>query len=352
VSLGLLANSENPRRPAVTRFKIDHVDQGHFELLIDDLLHGVSAAGIAVSVSMGDVTASRCHGQVGDSELKPTTVIYAASVTKQMVAFMTAIAVEDRRLDYDGRIVDVMPRLPLWLREVRIRHLLHHTSDIPEITESIGPARDNDLVIDRLRERAFDVTPGVQFAYSNTGYVLLAEILARAYATPIDQLGEQLLFRPLGMTASRLGGRHVSLADFPDPPGTVGDGGLWTTLDDLSAWLIAVNQRRPHAAAAKRVGKPGALDDGLSLEYGLGVRVKHTQAGELLTHGGTWPGWLAKTVRYPGHALSVAVLSQSDDEDAISRLGTSLGERMAAAVGTRLGHPPPTWPRLHRPQIL
>jgi CubicO group peptidase (beta-lactamase class C family) len=160
---------------------------------------------------------------------------------------------------------------------------------------------------------------------------VLAEAVAAAYATPIDQLARQQIFGPLGMADSRLGGRPPSVPGFPDPPGTIGDGGLWTTLSDLTVWLSALNQQRPEAPAAARLELPGTLDDFSSLDYGWGVRVTQTAAGRLVTHGGTWPGWLAKTVRCPERHIAVAVLSHDSDEQAISQFGITMAERVALA---------------------
>jgi CubicO group peptidase (beta-lactamase class C family) len=74
----------------------------------------------------------------------------------------------------------------------------------------------------------------VVFDHSNVGYVSLAEIVTRIGGVPLDDLARRRIFDPLGMTGSRLGGppaaRHSGL---PAPPGTVGDGGWWTTAADL-----------------------------------------------------------------------------------------------------------------------
>jgi CubicO group peptidase (beta-lactamase class C family) len=121
-------------------------------MLIEESLAGLPAAGIAVSVTAESVTATRCRGQIAERPVTPATVMYAASLAKQFVGYLTALAVEDGRLDYDGRIVHILPGLPAWLREARIGHLLHHTSGSPEVTESpSGPAADNRAVLDRLR---------------------------------------------------------------------------------------------------------------------------------------------------------------------------------------------------------
>lgn len=308
------------------------MDYARGETWIEESLIGLPAAGIAVSVTAASVTAVQCRGQIAGDLITPATVMYGASVTKQLLGYLTAGAIEDGRLGCDARVVDILSGLPAWLREVRVRHLLHHTSGVPEVTDApLGPAGDNGVVLDRLRALDCEpISPGMRFAYSNTGYVVLAEVIAAAYASPLDQLARKHIFGPLMMGDSRLGGQPAWVPGFPDPPGSIGDGGLWTTLSDLTTWLCALNRRRPRAAAAARLESPGRFDDGSSLDYGWGVRVTKTAAGRLITHGGSWPGWLAKTVRYPERDIAVAVLSHDSDEPAISQLGITLAARAVA----------------------
>jgi CubicO group peptidase (beta-lactamase class C family) len=177
------------------------------------------------------------------------------------------------------------------------------------------------------------VEPGTRFAYNNAGYVLLAEALGRVFDRPIAQLAREQIFEPLAMAATRLGGDPLRTAGHPDPPGTIGDGGLWTTAADLTAWLVAMNRGTLDAKAVRRVQSVGRLGDGVALDYAWGVRVVETPYGRRLTHGGTWASWLAKTVRLPDQQIAVAVLSHGGSEGAISRLGTGLAAHLASTRG-------------------
>jgi CubicO group peptidase (beta-lactamase class C family) len=174
-----------------------------------------------------------------------------------------------------------------------------------------------------------EFVPGRQFVYNNAGYVLLAETVSRLFDRPIAQLARKQIFEPLGMTATRLGGEPRRTAGYPDPPGTIGDGGLWTTAADLTAWLAAMNSRMINPSAVRRVQSVGHLADGTALDYEWGVRVVETPYGRRLTHGGTWANWLAKTVRLPDQGIAVAVLSTGGSEARISRLGLDLAAQLA-----------------------
>ena len=182
------------------------------------------------------------------------------------------------------------------------------------------------------RFRRFDVRapiePGTRFSYNNAGYVLLAEAVSRLFDGPITQLAREQIFEPLGMTATRLGGEPHRTAGYPDPPGTIGDGGLWTTATDLTFWLAAMNSKMINANAVKRVQMVGHLADGTALDYAWGIRVAETPYGRRLTHGGTWANWLAKTVRLPDQGVAVAVLSTGGSEERISQIGTDLAAHL------------------------
>ena len=300
---------------------------------LDRVLLGVPADGIAIGAARGSRTASACRGILAGQPVGPDTPFYAASVTKQVIAALVGRSALAGQLSVDDPVRRWLPELPRWLAPVRLRHLLHHTADLPEVTRpQPRPAADNREVLDRL-VRTHPVptpSPGVRFRYSNTGYVLLAEVVARVTRQPVGPLAEETLLRPLGLTWTRLGGEPVRLPGVPDPPGTVGDGGLWTSASDLTRWLVALNHGTPGPALVRLLESPGQLDDGAALDYAWGLRVVPTPRGRRVTHGGSWDTWLAKTVRLPERQVAVAVLSVGSQEDAISDAGLRLATLLAS----------------------
>lgn len=172
--------------------------------------------------------------------------------------------------------------------------------------------------------------PGVRYAYNNAGYVLLAETLTRIWKQTLSDLAAIEIFRPLALRDTRLGGPAVQVPSVPDPPGTVGDGGLWTSVADLTAYLMAANMTRFGAAVHHQAETTTRLADGEHLDYAWGVRITPTIYGRLVTHGGSWHNWLAKTVRVPERQVAVAILSLGATEQMISAAGTHLGEVLAS----------------------
>jgi CubicO group peptidase (beta-lactamase class C family) len=214
-----------------------------------------------------------------------------------------------------------------------LSHLIHHTSGLPDVTESeLGILSSNEDVIERFQRLrlATQPQPAVGFAYNNAGYVLLAETVRTITGQPASEIAARELFTPLAFTDTRLGGPAISLSGIPDPPGTVGDGGLWTSIADLASWLRACNQTvfgpAPHGLAETTT----QLADGSDLNYAWGLRVTSKPYGRLITHGGSCHSWLAKTVRIPERQVAVAILSVGSTEQLVSGTGTYLAEALAS----------------------
>ncbi|WP_163543002.1 serine hydrolase domain-containing protein [Occultella kanbiaonis] len=287
---------------------------------------------LAVGIVVGDEGQVSCRGGVDGPAVTARTSFYAASVTKQIIGLLLARAVVAGAAGIDDPVCRWLPELPDWVEPVRLRHLVHHTSDLPDVTD---PTRSvptgNAEVIERLQgwTPVQPPEPGVRYAYNNAGYVLLAEAVGRMSGRPVDELAAAELFRPLALRETRLGGPAVPVPGSPDPPGTIGDGGLWTSVTDLTTWLDACNRDRLGGRAQRMAETPGGPDAGSGSGYAWGVRVSARPYGALVTHGGSWGGWQAKTVRVPARRIAVAVLGVGAPEQVISDLGTDLAQTLA-----------------------
>jgi CubicO group peptidase (beta-lactamase class C family) len=301
------------------------------------LLSPAAAVVVAcTSPSTGVLTWSRAGREPGDA-FDAATPMYAASVTKQLIGVLVAQQVLAGRMRQDDRVVDLLPTLPPWAAPIRVRHLIHHTSGLPATARVLTAAgvddeqhSTNDLVLQGIAALPVPSAPaGSVFAYSNVGYVVLAEALRALTGTALPVLARESLFRPLGMTASRLGSEEQpTLSTMTGPPRTVGDGGWWVSALDLLTWLDALNGDRLGADLTQLVQTPGRLDDGTALDYAWGVTARPSSAGTSYTHGGHWLGWSAKTVRRPNTGTAVALLTRSDDVQAVSDAGLALHESL------------------------
>lgn len=309
------------------------MEEGELQAVLAGVLGGIAADAIAVGVAVGPVRAFAFRGSLVGEDVGPGTLFYGASLAKQFVAALLVRTLWSADASPKDPVCSWLPDLPDWIARVCLHHLLHHTSDLPDVTDPQPEApRSNREVIDRLHRTGPTprIYPGVRFRYNNTGYVLLAETVATMSGCAVDDLATRTIFEPLRLAATRLGGQTVRLPGQPDPPGTIGDGGLWTSVTDLLTWLTAMNDGTLEAAVVGQLETPGRLNDGSVLDYGWGLRITPTPHGRQVSHGGSWASWLAKTVRIPGRGIAVAVLSTGGTETAISDAGTQLAALIAA----------------------
>jgi CubicO group peptidase (beta-lactamase class C family) len=288
---------------------------------------GVSLA--ATSPATGNFTWAT--GSMPDgAPVTASSPMYAASVTKQFVAALVGRAVLAGRVDPEDSI-DRFVALPSWAGGVRVRHLVHHLGGLPEWQQLMATlelpenaALDNARTVRALaRVPVLDQEPGREFRYSNTGYVVLAEILRAVHGAEPGGLLRDELLRPLGMTDSSVG-RAPRYDIGHEPWRTVGDGGLWTSARDLLVWLQALNARALGDELTELVQSPGHLDDGTPVDYAWGVTISPAPVGTTYTHGGTWPAWTSKTVRNPAMRSAVALLTRVDDDRLVSDVAMDL----------------------------
>ena len=306
---------------------------------------GLLGGDVAVALACTAPASGRrawCCGTRSGRPVDDGTPFYAASVTKQLVGVLVAQQVLAGRLDVETSVRALLPGLPPWTAPVRVRHLLHHTSGLPgtaRVVAAAGHRQERELtnasVLSALGHLPGpDRPPGEVFAYSNVGYVVLAEVLAAVTGTPLPVLARRLVLDPLGL-AGWLGAPPARTPAERQPPATLGDGGWWTGAADLLTWLEALDGGRLGPEVSALVQTPGRLDDGSPLTYGWGVTVRADGGRTTLTHGGGWPGWTAKTVRSPGTGAAVALLTTSDDTDAVSRAAVALQAQLVGGPSSQ-----------------
>jgi CubicO group peptidase (beta-lactamase class C family) len=276
----------------------------------------------------------------GSEPLAADSVFYVGSVAKQFVAACLALLERDGALVLDDPASRFVPRLPSWGDLVTIRHLVHHTGGVKERTregpgvpvDGVPPWGNADL-LDVLRGiPELDFVPGSRYGYSNRGYLLLAEVVVAASGTSLAELARERIFEPLGMRATffretetplpeRALRGHFEAADgkvYEEPARfhAVGAGGLWTTLADLATWSANFDDDRLTGGwLPERLTTRGALDDGTPIHYAWGLSVRTHRGLSIVSHGGTFPGWESKMVRFPTEGVTVIVLANREDLD-------------------------------------
>src|ERR1700744_6376131 len=252
-------------------------------------------------IDRDEIVYSKCYGLADLETLRPITTdtsFYLASISKQFTAMAVMLLAKQGRLSFDDRLPAYFPLLPSWSAEISLRHLLHHTAGLPNYFPLFSSGatvsewtRDitnltNAAVLDRLVTAEPDFAAGTKHAYSNTGYLLLSLIVAIVSGLSFADFLKANVFGPLGMErtlvfdASRPARHKLAHGYWNEndrflrwdyPLLTTGDGGLFSTLDDLFLWDRALNtERLVSKAALDEAFTSGATRDGESVGYGFG----------------------------------------------------------------------------------
>jgi CubicO group peptidase (beta-lactamase class C family) len=299
----------------------------------------------------------------GRANVDARTSFRLASVTKPFTATAVMLLVRDGRLRYDTSLTDVFPSFPAWGRAVTIRHLLTHTSGVPDYEELMaeaekagGPAwtpvhqiRDDEVLALLRGATKGRFAPGTSWAYSNSGYVLLGLVVARVSGTPFGEFLAKRVFRPLGMDrtlayesgknevpARAFGhareGASFREADQSATSATLGDGGVYSNLQDLARWDEALRTAALLSPGATKAAlDPATLPDGTlprwpagetggdnlapgeRVAYGFGWFLDPWKGRRRTWHHGDTIGFRSAIQRFPDDGLTVVVLANRDD---------------------------------------
>jgi len=284
----------------------------------------------------------------------PDTVFEIASETKQFTALAVLLLEADGKLRLDDSVQQHLPELaPLILQPISLRQLLHHTGGLvgyQELMELAGVAEENVVgPADVLRTLAvlpgLNSTPGTRYSYSDTGYFLLAQVVARVSGGSMDALLQKRVFGPLGMSSTYVYNDHRRVVPrrargYAPGAGTQawmlnesnwtmdGDAGVQSTVLDLARWSDeALRPRVLPPALIEALRTPGRLNDGAPVPYGMGQIVQPYRGLPRILHSGGWVGYASMLMHFPTQLTSVAVTCNS----ANARVG-QLAERVADEV--------------------
>lgn len=329
---------------------------------------GTATPGCAVGVVQGGALVyARGYGMGTldhDIPLDQRSVFYLASVSKQFAAAAVVIAEHEGHLSLDDRIQVHLPEFPDYGVPLTLRHLVHHTGGVRDyltLMQLAGVPFENVLTDEAMlglitRQRELNFEPGSEFLYSNSGYVLLAEIVTRATGQSLRAYADEKIFRPLGMTSTHfhddatevVKGRVFSYA--PGPNGSwrtqylmnfdkVGDGGLYSSVEDLARWDAAFyGDRLGVPGFAERMYTRGVLTTGDTIAYARGLTVEDRRGLTRVSHGGGLMAFRTMIARYPEYATSVITLCNAGNANP-GRLSMAVEDRV---LGASFPEPPPT----------
>lgn len=301
------------------------------EAQIDQLFSWVNneSPGCVCTISRnGSIIFNRAYG-LADLEqkiaLNPASVFDAGSLVKQFVAATVLLLVEEGKLSLNDNIRKYIPEMAEYANQITIDHLLTHTSGV---RDWVGLRRfskaDEDALSMVLRQNSTNFDPGTEWSYSNSGYVLLKEIVSRISGMTFGEFAQARLFNPLGMKNST-----YSHEEAPNAPGLVlayenrrgnwqksmlkanergGGGALLSTAGDLLIWNEALDQQKLGRNVTQKLQEPAKLKNGRVLSYARGLFITHDKLGRLVWHSGSAEGYKSLLNHWTDHGLSIAMM--------------------------------------------
>jgi CubicO group peptidase (beta-lactamase class C family) len=295
---------------------------------------GAPGAAVAV-IDHGRLAFARVYGLANletGAPVTESTNFRLASITKPFTALAIMLLVRDGRLTLEERVADILPEFPAYGRDIRIRHLLTHTSGLRAYEEFVPESstrhvKDRDVLTLLRRTDRLLFPPGSAFRYGDSGYAVLALVVERVSRQPFAAFMRDRIFARAGMTSTVVWEPGVSevrnralgyastrsgfrLADHSNTSTVLGDGGVYSSVRDLLAWDRALDERTLLDARLQQLTwTPAALDDGTKLNYGLGWFVERSAAGTRVFHRGDTTGFSNFIVKYPERKRTLIVLT-------------------------------------------
>ena len=327
--------------------------------IIDDLMRSHGLAGLVVAVVRDEVAVSRGFGvrDVGSREpVTPQTMFHLASVSKSFVATAVVglarprVGGREKVLDLDAPIVEWVPEFRLAdgrAAEVTIRHLLTHTSGLPDVIDfgwhvpDLGDDALSRFVLSLSGSRLL-TAPGSAFSYCNAGFELLGLLLSKVSGQTFEAAVKRLVLDPVGMqrstflradvSADRAAAPHVAVplmvpqGRYPYTRSHAPSSTLHASADELCRWMLAV------LAAIDPGGGPAVGGDHLDAAMldamwqpavavrdspweeaaGMGWFLGSYCGHRTVSHSGADPGFGSKLVLLPDQRTGVVVLANSN----------------------------------------
>jgi CubicO group peptidase (beta-lactamase class C family) len=268
-----------------------------------------------------------------NTPLSPESVFYIASTSKQFTAASILLLVWRGRVSLDDDIRKYFPELPRYEAPITVNHLVHHISGVRDYLELMGMAGrkmdepfGNEEAVELIaRQKGLNFKPGERFLYSNSNYVLMAEIVRRASGKSLREFADENIFRPLGMTNTHFNddrtavvkNRVVSYApisngrfrQFIKTIEAMGDGNLLTTVEDLAKWDQNFYDNKVGGEGfSQQMLTRAKLNNGEEISYAFGLGAEEYKGLKAVAHGGGFMGFRTEMIRFPEQRFTVICL--------------------------------------------
>lgn len=266
-----------------------------------------------------------------------TTPFYLASLAKTFTATGIMKLKEEGKLDYDDKIATWFSEMGSAGNKISIRHLLNHTSGLPDYF-SMGwdeTGLTNAQLYDKLVHNTpmLNSRPGYKYSYNNTGYVLLALIIEKVSGLPFYKFIESTICEPLGMEDTWVYDiRNPEISEKDRAIGyrknmkhrddylllTTGDGGMYSTIEDMFTWDRALHDNKILSQATlEEAYLPVTLPNGVTKNYGFGWVIGSNLNGKIVTHSGGLAGFRNYFERQIDVGNTLIILTNNSNNDIV-----------------------------------
>lgn len=261
------------------------------------------------------------------------TSLRIGSVSKQFTCAAILLLAEEGKLSAHDKVSKWYPTLTK-ANEITLLDLMNHTSGYPDYypLDFVDRRMHKDISFENLAKEyasgKLDFEPGSRFSYSNTGYILLGDIVEKVSGQSLGDFLAKRIFEPLKMTNSgyldaKLPRKATGYWSFAlgapekatdEPPGWIGGaGGIWSTAGDLAKWNIAlVSGKVLKPESYKIMTSPRELATGKTSQYGCGLGLGNAEGDRVFQHGGAVFGFLAHSAVMPRSNSGVVLLSNCE----------------------------------------
>ncbi|MFT4524788.1 MAG: CubicO group peptidase (beta-lactamase class C family) [Bacteroidia bacterium] len=309
-------------------------DINFVDYLFKDYSENRPSASVLV-IKDGEIELAKSYGYADlDNKIlaTPETNYRIASVTKQFTAMAIMILIDQDKLSYETRITDVFPEFPKYGNDITIKQLLTHRSGLVRYNRFIEEGRteqllDKDVLAGLLETDSTYFQPNTKYAYSNTGYAVLAEVVAKISGVSFADFMQKEIFQPLEMTNSTIleidkdiknraygyvvKDTSITAKDQSITSAIQGDGGVYTSAFDYYKWDKAlysnelIQQEKLDDAFYNYDANGKSNEDG----YGYGWKIHYFKGSKILQHGGSSTGFGSHVIRIPSEGISVAIFT-------------------------------------------
>jgi CubicO group peptidase (beta-lactamase class C family) len=269
-----------------------------------------------------------------ERSLNLRTPFYIASVSKQFTAVSILILRDAGKLELDDYLIKYFPDLGNFAKKIKIRHLLNHTSGLPDYFQNAwdSPGFTNAQLYEKVK---FDINqlnfrPGHKYRYNNTGYVLLSLIVEKVSGLPYYKFFESNISEPLGLENTwvfdlrtdprpnfRALGYERNLKKENDYNLlTTGDGGVYSTIEDLFIWDQSLySNKLINENSLEEAFTPITLTNGVNQNYGFGWFIGNNLNGKTVYHTGGLAGFRAYIERQIDVNNTIIILNNNEFDE-------------------------------------